>query len=108
MSFISPFSVSNRAGAGILAVLLLALGSSRTRAQETKPATPPAADAKEKDKPAETPLPADAHVAQSIQLDGKLLHYTVTVGSLPVNENGKKIGEVVFTAYTMDGQDRPV
>ena len=35
-------------------------------------------------------------------------HYTVTVGTLPVNDNGKKIGEVVFTAYTMEGQDRPV
>jgi carboxypeptidase C (cathepsin A) len=43
-----------------------------------------------------------------MQLDGKTLHYTVTVGSLPVNDQNKKIGEVVFTAYTLEGQDRPV
>jgi len=90
---------------------MLALGSSCAFAQEAKPAPPPAAaDAKDKDKTAdkEAPLPADAHVAQSIQLAGKPLAYTVTVGALPVNENGKKIGEVVLTAYTVDGQDRPV
>ena len=37
---------------------------------------------------------------------------TATVGSLPVrDEKGKKIGEVVFTAYTLASQDpvaRPV
>ncbi len=88
-----------------------AFGSSLAGAQETKPAAPPAgADAKDKDKAAdkETPLPADTHVAQSIQLDGKPLHYTVTVGTLPVNDKDKKIGEVVLTAYTVEGQDRPV
>ncbi len=72
----------------MLAVLLLAFGSSFAGAQETKPATPPApAEAKDKDKAAdkEAPLPADAHVAQSIQLEGKPLHYTVTVGTLPVD-----------------------
>jgi hypothetical protein len=43
-------------------------------------------------------------VAQSIQLDGKPLHYTVTVGTLPVyDKDGKKSGEVVFTAYTVEG-----
>jgi len=98
-------------GAGVLAALLLAFGSSPASAQETKPAAPPAtADAKDKDKdkPAETALPADVHVAQTIQLDGKPLHYTATVGTLPINDNGKKIGEVVYTAYTMEGPDRPV
>ena len=58
------------------------------------------------------PLPADAHVSQSIQVSGKTLSYTVTVGTLPVrNGEGKKTGEVVFTAYTVDpGKDaaRPV
>ena len=29
-------------------------------------------------------------------------------GKLPVIDNGKRIGEVVFTAYIMEGQDRPV
>ena len=39
-------------------------------------------DAKDKDKASEkeAPLPADAHVAQSMQIEGKALHYTVTVG----------------------------
>ena len=80
-------------------------------AQENKPAAPPApaaADAKEKPAAKETPLPADAHVAQSMQLNGTQLSYTVTVGTLPVNDNDKKIGEVVYTAYTMDGPGRAV
>jgi carboxypeptidase C (cathepsin A) len=54
-------------------------------------------------------LPADAHVAQSIQVDGRTLKYTATVGTLPVRDDkGKLTGEVVFTAYTMPGNDRPV
>ena len=103
-------SLSIRSVFAALATVILALDASYAGAQEAKPAVPAAADAKDKDKAAEkeTPLPADAHVAQSIQLDGKPLHYTVTVGALPVNDNNKKIGEVVFTAYTMEGQDRPV
>jgi carboxypeptidase C (cathepsin A) len=55
------------------------------------------------------PLPADAHVAQTIQLGGRALNYTATVGSLPVNgPDGKKTGDVVFTAYTIEGNGRPV
>ncbi|WP_426689509.1 S10 family peptidase [Rhodanobacter ginsengiterrae] len=55
------------------------------------------------------PLPADAHVSQTTTVDGRSLKYTVTVGSLPVrDEKGKTTGEVVFTAYTMAGKDRPV
>ncbi len=45
---------------------------------------------------------------QSIQLDGNVLRYTVTVGALGVFDNGKKIGEVVCTSYIVGGQDRPV
>jgi len=55
------------------------------------------------------PLPADAHVSQSAKVDGRTLHYTVTVGKLPVrDEQGTITGEVVFTAYTIPGKDRPV
>ncbi len=55
------------------------------------------------------PLPADAHVDQSIHMDGKELKYTATVGTLPVkNEEGKVVGEVVFTSYIMEGANRPV
>ena len=46
---------------------------------------------------------------QSIQMDGKTLKYTVTVGALPVRDkDGKAAGEVVVTAYTVEGENRPV
>lgn len=42
-------------------------------------------------------------------VDGKTLKYTVTVGALPVRDkDGKVAGEVVTTAYTVDGDNRPV
>lgn len=45
-----------------------------------------------------------------MMLDGRLLHYTATVGTIQTkNAEGKATGEVVFTSYTMgDGKDRPV
>ena len=61
------------------------------------------------DKNALPPLPADAHVEQSIEMDGKTLNYTVTVGALPVRDaDGKSAGQVVVTAYTVEGDNRPV
>jgi len=112
MGLVRQHFFGKRSAAGILALLLMVLGSFSAPAQESKPApAPAAADAKDKDKATdkEPPLPADAHVAQSIQLDGKPLGYTVTVGTLPVyDKDGKKSGEVVFTAYTMEGNDRAV
>ena len=78
-------------------------------AQEIKISAPaPAArEAAPADK--EPPLPADARTAQSIQLDGKPISYQVTVGTLPAYDNtGKRTGEVVFTAYTVEGKDRAV
>src|ERR1700677_2112838 len=91
---------------------------SAARAQEdAKPAVSDAKPAAADSKPAPTPglsaalppLPADAHVAQTMQLEGKTLHYTVTVGTLPVRDSkGALSGEVVYTAYTVDGKDRPV
>ncbi len=108
-------SARDAAGAGLLAILLLTFNAPPIPAQETKPQpTPPAADAKNKDKDKtpdqdkEAPLPADAHVAENIQLDGRQSPLTVTVGTLPVIDKGKKTGEVVFTAYTIEGPDRPV
>jgi carboxypeptidase C (cathepsin A) len=82
-------------------------------AQDDKPAAPEkSAAAKDKaDKPdtALPPLPADAHTQQSIQIDGKTLHYTVTVGKLSVRDKeGKTSGELVYTAYTVEGENRPV
>ena len=90
-----------------LVLLVSALCS--LNAQEAKPTTPPAAPADAKTADKEPPLPPDAHTAQTIQLDGKALHYNVTVGTLPVyDREGKKSGEVVYTAYTMDGDSRAV
>jgi carboxypeptidase C (cathepsin A) len=93
------------------ALLLLIAAPALPQEPKTPPA-PAAKDAKDaKDKDAadkEPPLPADAHVAQTMQLDGKTLSYQVTVGTLPVYNDGKKSGEVVYTAYTMDGKERPV
>jgi carboxypeptidase C (cathepsin A) len=84
--------------------------------QEPKPAAappaaaPPAASkeaAKSEDKA--PPLPADAHVPQTIEFQGKPLAYTARVGTIPVyDETGKKSGEVVYTAYTVEAANRPV
>jgi carboxypeptidase C (cathepsin A) len=103
-------SVVNRRGAWVAAAFLLAIGGFRMAAQESKPAPPPPAAADAKDKPAdkEADLPPEAHVAQTMQLEGKPLRYTVTVGTLPVFNNGKKSAEVVLTAYTVEGAERPV
>jgi carboxypeptidase C (cathepsin A) len=64
------------------------------------------------DKDGLPPFPADAHVEQVTHVAGKTLNYTATVGSIPVrDEDGKKIAEIMFTAYTLDGPrnpDRPV
>ncbi len=55
------------------------------------------------------PLPADAHVEQTMVLNGKTLHYTVTVGTLSVRNNvGHETGQVVYTSYVVDGPNRPV
>ena len=55
------------------------------------------------------PLPPEKSAQQTMVLDGKTLHYTVTIGALPVRDkDGKVAGEVVTTAYTMPGDDRPV
>ena len=55
------------------------------------------------------PLPADKSIEQSVVLDGRKLHYTVTVGTIDVRDpDGKLAGKVVFTSYVMPGKDRPV
>ncbi len=55
------------------------------------------------------PFPDDKSVSQSVEVGGKTLKYTATVGHLPVrNEKGDITAQVVFTAYTMPGKNRPV
>jgi carboxypeptidase C (cathepsin A) len=72
-------------------------------------------DAKDADKSAKDddiklpPFPADKSVTESITVDGRPLKYQATVGSLPVlDEKGKTIASVMFTAYTVPGVKRPV
>jgi carboxypeptidase C (cathepsin A) len=78
-------------------------------AQESKPAAPAAEPKDSKSSDKEAPLPPEAHVAQTIQLNGNPLNYNASVGTLPVfDKDGKKSGEVVITAYTIAGKDRPV
>ncbi len=107
LRFSLPFATS----ALIACALLVASPCTSAFAQSAGSASP---DAKPAEKPAPDksplpPLPAPAHVQQSIQLDGKTLKYTVTVGSLPVRDkDGKVAGDVVVTAYTVDGDNRPV
>jgi carboxypeptidase C (cathepsin A) len=56
------------------------------------------------------PLPADKSVAQTVTVNGKTLHYTATVGTIALEgKDGKPTAEVVYTAYTVDGEhNRPV
>ena len=109
MGLFTPPSTGGVAVKAILAAFLFVFASSRAVGQETKPATPAPAAAGDKATDKEPPLPADAHVAQSVQTDGKTLHYTVTVGTLPVYDStAKKSGEVVYTSYIVEGAGRPV
>jgi carboxypeptidase C (cathepsin A) len=73
-----------------------------------EPAKPEAAKPADKDKVELPPFPADASVKQVVHIAGKQVNYTATVGALPVRDDkGKKIAEVVFTAYVADGPRDP-
>ncbi|HET8554512.1 MAG TPA: peptidase S10 [Rhodanobacteraceae bacterium] len=55
------------------------------------------------------PFPKAASVMQTTHVDGKTLHYKVTVGWLPVlDAKGKMTGQVMYTAFTVPGKHRPV
>ncbi len=91
-----------------LPTLLLgfALGASSALAADGPPKGPQDKAEAKFDLP---PFPADKSLRQSIQLDGRKLDYTATVGSLPVrDEKGEVIADVMFTAYTVAGRERPV
>ena len=97
---------------GLAMILALGAGAQAHADDAAKPDSGSAADSKGKDA-IDLPLfPADATVKQTIRIGKGALNYTATVGSLPVRDDkGKKIGEVVFTAYVLAGQDpgsRPV
>jgi len=58
------------------------------------------------------PFPPPRSIRQSAVIGGKRVDYQLTVGSIALkDENGKLLGEVVYTAFTVPGQDasrRPV
>ena len=65
------------------------------------PAGTPKQPAKPETEP--DPLPADKSVPQTVTVNGKTLHYTATVGTIPLKaKDGKTTGEVVYTAYILD------
>jgi len=117
MQIITSGRVSRRL-ATLLALLCLSAVSSLpavAQADNDHPAAKPAAEknAQSQEKVPDAnklpPLPPDAHVQQSITIDGKKLTYTVTVGTLIARDaDGKAAGDVVYTAYTVDEPNRPV
>ena len=97
----------------LLALILLAwcLAPALSRAADSEKTEPGKSEQPQvKDDEFKLPaFPADRTVPQSMQLGGRILKYSATVGSLPVlDEKGKVIANVMFTAYTLPGADRPV
>ncbi|OLI43824.1 S10 family peptidase [Xanthomonas oryzae] len=92
-----------------LLTCVLLSGTALADAPDTADKSDTKSDAKSDAAAKQAPLPADASVRQSTRVAGRSLSYTATVGTLPVRDaQGKTTGEVVFTAYTVDGKDRPV
>src|ERR1700679_2628141 len=77
-------------------------------AQHDEPAKPPAdaSGTAAAAKPAgavKNPLPADKSVPQTVMVNGKMLHYTATVGTITLKgKDDKPTGVVMYTAYTLD------
>jgi carboxypeptidase C (cathepsin A) len=91
--------------AGVAALCIVAALSGPAALAQDKPADKPAAEKSGIDL---LPLPADKSVRQTAVIGGKTIAYTATVGVLPVrDEKGKKIGEVVYTSYILDGPRDP-
>src|ERR1700691_5743807 len=107
----------------VIALVLFALPAFAQRGESAKPsddasATPATAKSAEPKsaEPMKNPLPADKSVPQTITVNGKMLHYTATVGTITLKTKDDKLtGVVMYTAYTMDepkgkdgGSHRPV
>ena len=100
-------------------VALVFAAAVRVSAQDDKPAATaqqPGASAA-KSEPAKSaaddnklpPLPPEKSVQQTMVLNGKTLHYTVTVGAYPTRDKTEKVvGQVVITSYVTPGENRPV
>jgi carboxypeptidase C (cathepsin A) len=107
-----PVSLTHSRLAVFALFALLVPAAALTAQQPAAPADKPPAD-KPAAAPAEKnelpPLPAEKSIQQTITLEGKPLHYTATVSALPVRDkDGKTAGQVVVTAYTVSGENRPV
>jgi carboxypeptidase C (cathepsin A) len=92
--------------------LALSLATLPALALAQHDAPPPAAkpDAKPETRPE---LPDDKSTPQTITVNGKVLHYTATVGTIKLTDaDGKPTAQVMYTAYILDHPkdtpDRPV
>ena len=98
---------------GVLALAPMAPWA-KDQASADAPKAPAAGASKDTESPKDDdyklpPFPADRTVSQSVQTAARTLKYDVTVGSLPVlDEKGKTIASVMYTAYTVPGANRPV
>ena len=90
-----------------LATALIFSSSPLLAQSKEKDSKPEAVEKSDVDLPA---LSADKTIHQTVQIGGKALAYDATVGSIAVrNAKGKKIAEVVYTAYVVPGSgNRPV
>ena len=96
--------------AGAMAAMLLS-ASGAFAADPPKPDVAKTEDGKKDDDKADmqAPLPADKTIRQSVSVGGKVINYDATVGKIAVRDaKGKKIADVVFTAYIVPGENRPV
>lgn len=84
-------------------------GKAATSTQQSGAAAAPKPAKSAADENQLPPLPPEKSVQQTMVLNGKTLHYTVTVGAYPTRDKtGKVVGQVVVTSYTMPGDHRPV
>lgn len=95
---------------GLLAVLALAAMPIQPLSAQSKPDGDKAAAQAKSDKSEPPPLTEDKTVRQSAVIGGATINYDATVGTIAVRDaEGKKIAEVVYTAYVVPGgADRPV
>ena len=90
--------------AGVAALFAVAAMAAAPAMAQDKGGDKPAAEAKS-DLP---PFPADKSIKQTAMIGGRAVAYTATVGVLPVrDEKGKKVAEVVYTSYVVDGARDP-
>jgi carboxypeptidase C (cathepsin A) len=111
--------LTRRSCALVLGALFVVCTAQAVRAQEQprRPDEPHAADANPAANPAEKlpPIPPEKNSVthHDLNLDGKVLHYTATAGTLLIRdgEDDHPYGSIFSVAYTLDGADpntRPV